>query len=254
MPLFKENPIVKKTIERRRKELTSKLSKPSELNNHRVYLMKEYESFKANYSLHVYEKEILKDRFASGHSVRGLAYDKSFKKLISENKGIVKNFLKLVRSDSLKKIKDPEGRYLISKSIKTKSSFLENGSCNTVNAYYLLIKDKQNKLHKFYIKQGSTPSYLPSFEEFVGLKLLSKNGIETISPKLAYFSQNVFRREPISKGYNFICLDYSNLVPLNSFYRSKYNKVNGLISWNEYNSISFKLQEIMGNVKKIFIN
>ena len=254
MPSFKENPIVKKTIERRRKELTSKLSMPSELNNLRVNLMKEYKSFKANYNLHVYEKEILKDHFASGYSVRGLAYDKSFKKLVSENKGIVSDFLKLVRSDSIKKVKDPEGRYLISKSIKTRSSFLKESSCNTVKAYFLLIKDKQNKVHRFYIKEGPTPSYLPSFEEFVGLKLLSKNGVEIISPRLAYFSQNVFKKESISKGHNFICLDYSNLVSLNSFYRSEYNRVNKVISWNEYNSISFKLQEFMVNLKKLFVH
>ncbi|MDD3178699.1 MAG: hypothetical protein PHR26_04235, partial [Candidatus ainarchaeum sp.] len=113
MNLFRKNKIIKETIKKRNTKLISFVNLPNELDLKRIYYSKEFNNLNLKYNAYIYEKKIKKDYYAKGHAIKALAYDLSFKKLLSENKGIISSFLKLIKDPSLKKIKDPKGNYLI---------------------------------------------------------------------------------------------------------------------------------------------
>ena len=256
MPLFKENPIVKKTIERRRKELITRdvkfKFKSIKITDLKLFLSKEYENYKVYYNSFVFDKLNSKNEKVYGKNIRGLIYDVNFKKLLSENKGVIYSFLKLVRNKSLKKIKDPNGRYLISLFSKSRLYFMDKySSYNTISAYFLILKDKANKIHRFYIKEGVFERSPSSFEEFIALRLIKQKGVDIIYPKLAYFSKES-RDISYLKSHNFMCLDYTNLQSVDSLYRSKYNRLNGILTFDEFHKIEMHLSEIKNNLIKVF--
>ena len=256
MPSFKENPIVKRTIERRRKELITRdvkfNFKSKQITDLKLFLSKEYENYKVYYNSFVFDKLNSKKENIYGKNIRGLIYDINFKKLLSENKGVISSFLKLVRNKSIKKVKDPNGRYLISLFSKSRLYFMDKyNSYNTVSAYFLILKDKANKIHRFYIKEGVLDRSPSSFEEFIALRIIKQKGIDIISPKLAYFSKES-RDISYLKNKNFMCLDYTNLQTVDSLYRSKYNRLNGVLTSKEFNKIDQHLYEIRDSLKKVF--
>ncbi|MDD3178697.1 MAG: hypothetical protein PHR26_04225 [Candidatus ainarchaeum sp.] len=181
MPI--NSPIGKKLINKKRDLLSYKIYKDMPLRRiFEVNFFKEFKDFKINYN--TFKKEYSKTAYPFNFRqfrTKSLAYDLSFKKLLSENKGIISSFLKLIKDPSLKKIKDPKGNYLISKSLKSIDKFKSENSLNTGCSYFLLIKDKSNKINKFYIKQARFDTSPPSFEEFICLKFLESIGFDIIS-------------------------------------------------------------------------
>lgn len=167
-----------------------------------------------------------------GQDAKTLLYTPKAKKIIRENKGLLKNMLLMVKENK-EKIRNIN--YSIRKvKIPKNDSTYSYG--NTVNAYVLRLKDGT----KYYIKQAGNNVV----GEMAALKYLEKLGFNTIPVNFAMSMPIYFKKFNETAKISFIAYDFTNLKTVSKMLLEK------KITIKEHKMIERKLEKISKDLKE----
>ncbi len=178
-----------------------------------------------------------------GKTKRALVYNPFAKEIVSNNPGIIKDFLTIFNNKSLTKIKGSNNNYSFERIFFRE----KNPNFSKIRDFGVLTKEAfilkvlvEGKSKKFFIKRAELSYDLNNnnYGEYFGLMIQKIFGLNIVEPQLAYIDL----RNNIKTG--FLVSEYSDLMSL-----KKARKL-GIISNKKYSDLFDKILKIQDNINR----